>query len=325
MSTEFNRLLEAGLATQLAVTRDMAGTGQVEESWIFVGSGHAERLATAARASGKGSEWIPLPNLSEGEIQHSAKAVREKISAIPHANRQKAVVVYAILDDKLYMARSTDGGQTPCKPPKKNISHVEGKLVIADGSWIREVLGLFKPLLLACEGVEGILLTPIPRYMEGPCCSKPTHMVGYSKGGHIPETLATIHHVRRQLKDTLATMKIKTTRVANLAKTVAESSAGWATPTTPNIGTYQQMVDKLSKDIPDRLAEKATQKGRALTTGSSSPRPGQKRPAPPTTSGPSAKWATSSRGGHPARGRGDRSWRRGGNGGRGGRGGQYQY
>ncbi len=118
LCTEVNRLLNAGLDSQLSTNRGVAGQ-EYSELLLFVGGGHAERLATAARALGKNVDLVPLSEITQGEIGHAAKAVREKVADLPPAKRQHALVIYAILDDKLFMARAPDGGQAPCKPPKK--------------------------------------------------------------------------------------------------------------------------------------------------------------------------------------------------------------
>ncbi len=71
-------------------------------------------------------------------------------------------------------------------------------LVLADGSWLRKVLGLLMPLPEANNRVEWLLLDPFPHSMEGACCNKPSHRVGYSREGHVAKTLAAIHHVQHQ-------------------------------------------------------------------------------------------------------------------------------
>ena len=155
LCTEVNRLLGSNLDTQVCTTRDVKeGGASSPENLIFVGNKHGERLAKAAAAMGKDASYIPLPNISEVEIRCCARSVREKIAEIPPGCRQNSLVVFSILDDKLYMARSSEGGQTPCRSDKKGVTHVEGKLILAlESGWLKEVLSSYQPLLEACVGV----------------------------------------------------------------------------------------------------------------------------------------------------------------------------
>ena len=94
-------------------------------------------------------------------------------------------------------------------------------------------------------------------------------MVGYKKDDHKTELLAQLHKARRFLRGAL---KVKGIRVANLAKLVADSGAGWADGITAHLGAYQEMVAGLITEIPARLAEKANDD--ALHANSGSKRPG---------------------------------------------------
>ena len=183
--------------------------------------------------------------------------MRERVAAIPPVKRAHSLIIYTLLDEKMYMARSAEGGQNPCRPPKKGIIHVEGKLVLAESSWIKDILASFAPILNAGTPVEGILMTPLPRYLEGPCCARSTHMPGYEKTQHTSSLLSQLHHSRRAIKDIMASKGIKNVRAANMAKLVADSGSGWADASTPNIGTYQELVAAIIAEIPGRLGEKA--------------------------------------------------------------------
>ncbi len=284
LCTEANRMLGSNLDTQLCTKREVVeGGASRPENLIFVGNRHAERMATAAAAMGKEAAFIPLPNSSEVEVHNCARSVREKIAEMPPVKRANSLLVFAILDERLYMARSSEGGLTPCNQVKKGIVHVEGRLTLAlETSWLKEVLGQYAPLLEAGEGLEGVLLTPFPRYMDGPCCERPAHMVGYTKENQRQELMATIHKARRYLK---YIVKAKGVRVANMATVVADSSAGWADSILAHIGAYQEVVAALVTEIPGRLAERAVANAQVEAGGGSGG--GQKRKV--STGGPAGK------------------------------------
>ena len=81
------------------------------------------------------------------------------------------------------------------------MQHVEGRLTIAPRERVKEVVLKLSPLLTAAAGVEAVLLTPMPRYMDGPCCGKASHMEGYVKETHLGEILSLLDRTRRGLKD----------------------------------------------------------------------------------------------------------------------------
>ena len=106
-------------------------------------------------------------------------------------------------------------------------------------------------------------------------------MVGYNKEHHVSDQLSSLHRTRRSIKDLLASLMISV-RVANLAKAVSCSTAGWASPTTPHIGTYQKIVEAILTEIRARLVEKeATSPPAHLSQEGyqGGLRPGAKRPA----------------------------------------------
>ena len=158
-------------------------------------------------------------------------------------------------------------------------------------------------------GVEGVLLTPFPRYLDGPCCQRPTHMVGYVKEDHKKELLIQLHKSRRFIK---GAMKIRGVRVVNMAKVVADSGAGWADPIIAHLGAYQEMVAALIADIPCRLAESST--SGALNDSRREKEGASKRKMEDEMPGPSGKYLRhgGSHGGHGGHGGGRRGGRYGG-------------
>ncbi len=99
------------------------------------------------------------------------------------------------------------------------------------------------------------------------------------------------------------TLKTKGVRVANMAKIVADISAGWADAVVANIGAYHAggRFAALITEIPGRLAEKpmagaveAVERGREDEGGHST---GQKRKLPELGPGSKSQFRGSGRGG----------------------------
>ncbi len=132
---------------------------------------------------------------------------------------------------------------------------------------VKEVIGLLSTLFEAAAGVEAILLGPLSRYMEGPCCAKNSHMEGYSKETHLNDTLTMMHEVRKGLKDILRDRRATGIRAANFTKTILECAGPWQDAIYPNTGCYQTLIERILQEMASRLAE------RNLSGGG-----GQKRP-----------------------------------------------
>ena len=255
LATELNRKVGAGLGTQL--TTGQHTTRNVLDTMVIVGNDHAQKLAVAAQNSGRKVTLIKVPSNEEGEVRFAARSLREAIANIPEPRRINSMVLYALLDDKCYMVKTREGALIPIRPAKKMIQHVAGTLVIAPPDLVRDVVASIGPLLKASEGVQSLLLCPIPRNINGPCCSASDHMPGYTVDGHRGRLLQQLDTIRKAAKQACRSLHVNL-KVANVGKTVIKSSGGWVDQTTPKPEIYQEIVDKSLIEVLDRREESST-------------------------------------------------------------------
>ena len=287
LTTELNRKLSLGLDCQLSTARKNCANG--DGRIYLVGNGHAECLSRAGQVANKEVVMIPVRTLSEAEIAFAAKSFREAIAKTPMTIRAKSQVIFCLLDEALYMAKTVEGGWTPLRPPKKGVQHVEGELTLAPRERVKEICTSISPLLTAANGVPAVLLMPLPRWPEGPCCGKEGHMLRYDSETYLTNLLSKLEQTRRGVRDFVRMNKIEGVRVANLAKTVLEATGPWSSPLVPNFGAYQALLAKAIDEIGSRTAE-SIQAKQAKRSGQESGPP-SKRPnhlATPSERGPEA-------------------------------------
>ena len=202
----------------------------------------------------------------------------EAIGKTPMSHRASSQVIYCMLDEAIYMAKTAEGGWTPLKPPKKQIQHVEGELTVAPRERIKEICSLLNPLFAAASSMAAIVLMPLPRWPDSPCCNRAGHCVGYTDStAHLGGLVSKLELVRRGIKQHMRLMKFSGVRVASLAKTILGSGGPWSSPTIPNMGAYQALLAKALEELNSRAIESETaisqDRGREREAGPSRKRP----------------------------------------------------
>jgi len=244
LATELNRKLAIGVDTKFNMVR-MVATGIASNSrLILVGGQHAIGLANAARALGHQFDMIPLEdNPLAGQVSHCARKLRELVEDIPPGSRAGVLVVFAVLDSLVYMVKNSEGGVNPLRLPVEGVQHVVGELVVATGEMLEDRLARLASLLNSICGASAVLLGPLPRHLEGPCCNKQHHMYGYVATSFKATLLKRLDTARRAIKDGLFKLRIRGVQVANYARTACEK--GWATPLTPNEEGYKAILHRV--------------------------------------------------------------------------------
>ncbi len=150
---------------------------------------------------------------------------------------------------------------------------------------VQDTMASISPLIKAAEGAEAMLLLPMPRNIEGACCTSPEHMPGYRPQEFRDRLTQQMNRFRKTVKQAARRLKLQVV-VANMAKTVLEAPGGWLNPTMANIPVYQAMIDKIALEVIDRHEGKAVGawgKRKAPATWSTgtekraAPSPGQQR------------------------------------------------
>jgi len=261
LGTEINRKLGIGLDTKFETVRMVASGMASDSRVILVGGQHALGLAKAAQDSGQQYTSIPLEgNPTVGQVSMCARNLREVIEEVPPGSRAGVVVVFSILDNLLYMAKNSEGGINPLKPPKKGVQHVPGQLVLATGEMLEERLAKLTSLLNSICGASAVLLCPLPRHISSPCCQLPGHMPGYATDGHKVKLLEAIDATRRKIKDELYKMRVRGIQVANYARTAIER--GFKDPITLTEEGYGALLERILSEGVNRQVASRLDKGK---------------------------------------------------------------
>jgi len=268
LCTELNRKLAIGLDSKYSTVRMVASGIAKNSRLIIVGGRHATGLAMAAAAGGHQYVTLPLEsNPTAGQVSHCAKLLRDQVEDIPPGNRAGVLVIFAILDSIIYMAKSKEGGVNPLKATESGIQHVEGDLVLATGDMLEERLANLVTLLNSICGASAVMLCPLPRYLSGRCCTKPSHMPSYATN-HRQRTLEQLDVARRSIKDMLYKLRVRGVAVANYARTAME--CGWKDSITPNEAGYAAILERtLTEGMNNQLASQRERDKRPPTAGPS--------------------------------------------------------
>jgi len=140
---------------------------------ILVGASHANRLSSALEMEGLRSTVISMPSYSpnKGTVERAAKELEEAV-----AGHENPVVVFQMLDNAAYYAKTEEGALIPARRSPTGSYHLDGDLVVAPKELFSRSLKVCELLFLIAEkAVVSILLSPMPRYWTLSCCEDVEH------------------------------------------------------------------------------------------------------------------------------------------------------
>jgi len=300
---------------------------------ILVGASHANRLSSALEMEGLRSTVISMPSYSpnKGTVERAAKELEEAV-----AGHENPVVVFQMLDNAAYYAKTEEGALIPARRSPTGSYHLDGDLVVAPKELFSPSLKVCEPLFqIAEKAAVSILLSPMPRYWTLSCCEDVEHAPNRADSTFEEYLFSGLDGIRRHCKDFLFLHRYKNTKVLNSCQLLTEATMGSTTadeaiealrecwgsdPVHPGDQCYREMAKKLVA----RAREKETS-AKADTPGGG---PSAKRarwleePESGTiqlySQRASASWTGGRGGSHPVQrgrggrgGRGDRGPRRG--------------
>ena len=173
---ELNLKFNAGLDNNFSTSwsGELTSSEDIKETvdFVMVGSSHAHRICAALSA---GSERVlsltcPSWRLTAENVAALVKPLEEAAS-----NNPGAVVVFQLYDSSIYFG-STDSGELSL--PKRGEDgryHVLGELALAEWAALRKIFNISAPLLGAAGTNKKLILSPLPRYVQGKCCTVSTN------------------------------------------------------------------------------------------------------------------------------------------------------
>jgi hypothetical protein len=165
--------------------------------------------------------------------------------------------------------------------------HIDGPLVVADKSGVKDLTAKLTPLLRELGDCKKVFMTPLARYWRAPCCSNEEHLVNYSEHGYLPRLNTAISALRDCIRDSLYTKRVSNYRVLCPNKMVGlgpriggisddearEHACRWGDdPVHPTAAAYQKIAEDLSSDLSNTDARYTNPAKLTLSNGNKRPR-----------------------------------------------------
>jgi hypothetical protein len=178
---------ERGLVLQVKV--------QTTVDYLVIGGSNAMRLARALDGLGCSTCSVTKPGwwICNGNPELLAKSAIE--------GQEPGTTILQLLDNSIFYAKSTDGSWTLPTQDEKGVFHMKGEVIVAGRDTQMEHFKALKPLFDVLDQRKTLLLTPIPRYVTGGCCSDPDHMVNRADLEYKTKIMQDLDAMKRNLKD----------------------------------------------------------------------------------------------------------------------------
>jgi hypothetical protein len=166
---EINREMRLGLDSNVSFARTLAAVKRTREdvgpiAAVTVGASNAARTATALRKKG-----IRVTNLGKAGWKVSEDTVAYMANELSQRAALDDILVLQCLDSNCFYVLEKSGAMTmPCRGDD-GLVHIQGKVVVARGLQLENLLELLGPLLREREGKLTILVCPSVRFLEA-CC-----------------------------------------------------------------------------------------------------------------------------------------------------------
>ncbi len=194
----------------------------------------------------------------------SINKIMNKVSDLSsRVDIDKATVVLQLFDNSVFMVGGPGGEKRLPGRDRAGTYHIDGSLIVADRTVIKDLVTQLAPLLKALGASRKIILTPLARYWVGPCCGDPAHLINYHTAGYLPKLGDAIAALRDAIRDALFVKKIQNFRVLCPNKMVgveqrreepideeaAKTAALWdPDPVHPTGAAYRVIAEALETD-----------------------------------------------------------------------------
>ena len=270
---------------------------------VIIGASHAAKLGEVLSGIGHVITKVVTSNM---KLNQEMVAMLAKEVEVAVARAEPEGVIVQMMDNFVYMARQPDGSTSHHTKGKDGKFHVPGELILVEKSVQYNMYNMLKPVLKAVGGCPILVITSMPRYFKGKCCSNSEHLSNFSDDDYEAKMKMKLDELRVNIRTFLYTDNIRRVIVINPTPIMEkmEQSAAWGEdPVHPKEDFYKKLASMALGSL-ERAAEKVD---------SQQQQPYRKRPRGP-------EWRESCNsypGGGPSGWRGGRGHRGGGGGGRG--------
>ncbi len=237
---------------------------------MVLGASHGGRIADTLRNDGY--EVTDLTDRGWKLSKSGVTSMAEKLARVTVSHGKDTQVILSVLDSSLFWGES-DEGLAPSVKLADHRFHIEGRVVLAGKDVINDRFNMLEPILQAAGKHRVVLMSPVPRYIAGGCCSESSHCSGWEEDNAAFEQLIQLERTRHSLRDCVFRSKFKSIMVMNPVKlfgggrdleTTAEAlKAVWgADPVHPAAEVYQRIVEEMVTELESVCGNKLRNRGR---------------------------------------------------------------
>jgi len=149
-------------------------TNQYKEIVMVVGSSHAKALAEKLNEAGH-----TVINLAVGGwtiTEENMAEVRNRMSGQLGLSPSTSTLIVMAMDNSVYFGSDRVGTRYPPLRDADGKYHIQGKMVMAEKGDVIELTKMMIPILQLTNNLQMIVISPLPRYLERPCCNDPGHI-----------------------------------------------------------------------------------------------------------------------------------------------------
>ncbi len=185
---EMNALFPLNLAADFICDRfledEVFDDAMNRTALVLVGASHLRNLA----------RFLDTPELQVFDLttpgwKITDSNVKEKTAEIMSLSKEidleNATVILQLYDNSVFMVGGAGGTKNLPIRDECGHYHINGELVVADKSGIKDLTNKLFPLIRSVCGAKKLFLSPISRYWLNPCCGDPTHLVNYRTEGFL--------------------------------------------------------------------------------------------------------------------------------------------
>jgi hypothetical protein len=244
---ELNEKFLAGLDTDPNLSRSSKRpqlypafrSGSIETA-AFVGGSNAKKLSQAAANLGIDS-YMLIPDL------------KELMSSLPAGTP----IILFCLDNSSFLAASDEGGLAPISKCvlEDDGYYVKGALVVAPECALQLTLDLLRELVSELSEYQIFIISPITRYISGPCCNAEDHVANSGDPEFLSSILSGLTKLKFLLRKKLAPATvldgIELICGAGCGRERMEQTlrTGWVDPVHPKPHIYSKMVLNLIEKV----------------------------------------------------------------------------
>jgi hypothetical protein len=185
------------LDCDISFNRSMANSSLECLDYLVVGGSSAAKLTSKLASSGAKCQHLLLPNYRASSI-HAGK-IREGLSKCSIG--EQTMIVLQCFDDAAFMTATEEGGLLPLSKDAQGVLHCFGDLVFIPKELLWKIFCQAADELKEHKANVIVILSPLPRFMESPCCTNEEHMPNRAQKNFKKGMEDVVFQWRTQLKD----------------------------------------------------------------------------------------------------------------------------